>query len=80
MTRVTVIYDMDGTHGLGVTQLEAEQMVDAYLSGGGHPGRMVSRTVELEPEDARSTSTVEVEDSLLGRYARPGLRVVDGGI
>lgn len=70
---------MIDTHGLGVTQVEAEEIVDAYLSGGGHPGRVVSRTVELESEDARSTSTVEVEDSLPGRYARPGLRVVDGG-
>lgn len=77
MTRVTVIYDMNGTHGLGCTQIEAEGIADMYLNGGGHPGRMVSRTVELGLEDARSTSAVEVEDGLPGRYVRPGFRVVD---
>jgi hypothetical protein len=78
MTRVTVIYDMDGTHGLGCTQIEAEGIADIFLSGGEHPGRMVSRTVELEAEDAKSTSTDEPEDTLPGRYVRPGFRVVDG--
>ena len=80
MTRVTVVFDMDATHGLGVSQVEAEALADTYLDGGGFPGRLIARAVQLEPEDGLTApgARLMAEDELPGRYARPGLRIVDG--
>lgn len=80
--RITAIYDVDEVRGLGVTQIEAEDLADIYLSGGSIPGRLVSRTVELTAEDELTPEgeRLMAEDELPGRYVRPGLRIVDGDL
>lgn len=69
MARLTVVINMSCTHGYGLDQAGAEEIADNYLRGGEFPGAMISRSVELEPEDAAAPDVI-----------RGSLRLIKGGL